>query len=188
MPDVTTHELPVLLFVLVAAACGIAGVALLRWRHLRRSGRRAVGRTVVVASDTGAGPPAAILRDARLGLRGKPDYVLRVVEEERPLLVALELKPTRRSTRVLESDAVQVAAYTLLLQAAYGAAAASFGYLRYQSGTVRVDLTPELGRRVEEIVRAIRRDRSALVVHRSHRIAARCAGCAMRGHCDERLA
>ena len=184
----TTHELPVLLFVLVAAACGVAGVALLRWRHLRRSGRRAVGRTVVVASDTGAGPPAVMLRDARLGLRGKPDYVLLAVEGGRPLLVALELKLTRRSPRVLESDAIQVASYTLLLQAAYGAAAASFGCVRYQSGTMCVEVTPELRRRVEDIVRAIRRDRRALVVHRSHGMAARCVGCAMRAHCDERLA
>lgn len=83
---------------------------------------------------------------------------------------------------------MQVAAYAILLQAIYGEVAAPFGYVRYQYGTVRVDLTPELRRRVEEIVRAIRRDRRALVVHRSHGIAARCAGCAVRGHCDERLA
>jgi len=141
-----------------------------------------------VASDTGAGPPAVTLRDARLGLRGKPDYVLQEEHRGRVLLVALELKPTRRSGRVSESDAVQVAAYVLLVQATYGASAAPFGYVRYQSGTVRIDLTPELRHRVEEIVRSIRRDRGARVVHRSHGIAARCAGCAVRAHCDERLA
>lgn len=181
---------PLVLFVL-AAACGIGGLAIGALRRRRRAqgrGRRTVERAVVVASDTGAGPRAVMLRDARLGLRGKPDYVLRVVEKERPLLVALELKPTRQSTRVLESDAVQVGAYTLLLQATYGAAATSFGYLRYRSGTVRVDLTPELRGRVEEIVHAIRRDRHALVVHRNHRVGARCAACAMRAHCSERLA
>lgn len=178
----------VLLLALAATACGLAGIAVLHWHCRQRRGRRAAQHAVVVASDTGAGPPAVVLRDARLGLRGRPDYVLRAMEGDRPLLVALELKPTRRSTRVLESDAVQVAAYTLLLQAAYGATAASFGYLRYQSGTVRVEVTAKLRRRVEAIVRAIQRDRGALVVHRSHGIAARCAGCAMRGHCDERLA
>jgi CRISPR/Cas system-associated exonuclease Cas4 (RecB family) len=89
---------------------------------------------------------------------------------------------------VLESDAVQVATYTLLLQATYGEAAASFGYLRDQSGTVRIDLTPKRRRRVEEIVHAIRRDRRALVVHRSHAVAARCTACAIRAHCRERLA
>jgi hypothetical protein len=75
-----------------------------------------------------------VLREAQFRLRGKPDYVLRDVERGRPRLVALELKPSRRSRCVLESDAVQVAAYTLLLQATYGDAAASFGYLRDQSG------------------------------------------------------
>ena len=183
-----THDLTVWLLWLVAAACGLAGVALLRWRHLRPRGRRVVERAVVVASDTGAGPPAVMLRDARLGLRGRPDYVLQEINRGRPLLVALELKPMWRSRRVRESDAVQVAAYAMLLQAMYGEVAAPFGYVRYQSGTVRIDLTPALRRRVEEIVRSIRRDRGALVVHRSHGMAARCAGCAMRGHCDERLA
>ena len=174
----------VVAIVLVAAACGITAIAVIYRHRVRRAPRPAV----IVASDTGAGPPAVMLRDPRLGLRGKPDYVLREVERGRPRLVALELKPMRRSGRVLESDAVQVAAYTLLLQATYGAAAASFGYLRLASGTVRIDLTPELRRRVEAIVGAIRRDRRAPVVNRSHSIAARCAACAVRAECDERLA
>ena len=62
---------------------------------------------------------------------------------------------------------------------------------QYDAGAVDAVLSQfakHAARRVEEIVRSIRRDRSALVVHRSHGIAARCAGCAMRGHCDERLA
>jgi hypothetical protein len=86
------------------------------------------------------------------------------------------------------SDAVHVAANPLLLQATYGEAAASFGYLRDRSGTVRIDLTPALQRRVEGIVHAIRRDRRALVVHRNRRIAAHCVACPVRAHCDERLA
>lgn len=178
------------LFAFTAAACsiaGIVGIVLLRWRRAQWPAHRAVERAVVVASDTGGGPAAVMLRDARFGLRGKPDYVLRTVERGRAQLVALELKPTRKSGRVLESDAVQVAAYTLLLKATYGEAAASFGYLRYQSRTVRVELTPELRGRLEEIVQAIRRDRHAALVHRSHRIAARCAACAMRARCTERL-
>lgn len=174
----------VVAIVLVAAACGIAAVAVIHRHRVRRGSSPAV----IVASDTRAGPPVVMLRDPRLGLRGKPDYVLRVMERGRPRLVALELKAMRRSGRVLESDAVQVAAYALLLQATYGAAAAPFGYLRLASGTVRIDLTPELRRRVEAIVRAIRRDRRAPVVHRSHGIGARCAGCAVRAECDERLA
>lgn len=183
-------EPAVVLFSLSVAACGIVivGIALLRWRRARWRAHRVVKRAVVVASDTGAGPAAVMLRDARLGLRGKPDYVIREVVRGRPLLVALELKPMRQGHRVLESDAVQLAAYTLLLQATYGESAASFGYLRYQSATLRLELTPELRHRVEEIVQAIRRDRRALVVPRSHRIAARCVGCAVRAHCGERLA
>jgi hypothetical protein len=37
-------------------------------------------------------------------------------------------------------------------------------------------------------VALIRRGRRVTVVHRSHTIRARCAGCPVRNHCDERLA
>lgn len=176
-----TTELGIVVFALAAAVGAIVASAMLHWHRARR-------RAVVLASDAGAGPAPMMLRDPRLGLRGKPDYVLCAVERGRPLLVAVELKLTRRSSRVLESDAVQVAAYILLLQATYGDAAAPFGYVRYQSGTRRVEPTAELKRRVEEIVGRIRRDRQLLLVHRSHGIARRCEACAVRAHGDERLA
>lgn len=171
----------VMLFALAALAA-VAAVAMLLEHRRRRA-----GRPVLVASDTGAAP-LIVLRDRALGLCGKPDYILEEKHQGRSQLVALEVKPNRRARRVYESDAVQVSAYALLLRSAYGDRAASFGYLRYATMAARVDLTPELERRVSEIVQMIRRDRHAAVVHRSHAIAARCAGCSMREHCDERLA
>ena len=183
MPDVS-----LVLFVAagIAAAGGLGALwALTRYRD--RGGFRAAAATTVVASDTGAAP-VMMLRDPGIGLRGRPDYVLRELHGDSQLLVALELKPNRRSNRVYESDAVQIAAYTLMLRAEYGDRAATFGYMRYPSGTVRVELKPALQSRVAEIARGIRRDRRALVVHRSHDNAARCVSCAMRSSCDERLA
>ena len=170
----------------IAASAGLAALWALT-RHRDRGGSRASPATTVVASDTRVAP-VMMLRDPEIGLRGRPDYVLRELHGDRQLLVALELKPNRRSNRVYESDAVQVAAYTLMLRAKYGDDAATFGYMRYPSGTVRVELRPALQSRVAEIAGAIRRDRRALVVHRSHDNAARCISCAMRSNCDERLA
>ena len=182
----TTQDLASLLLTLAAVAgfAGLVGLA----RLLRR--RRALGgadSVSVVASDTGAAAPV-LLRDRELGLCGKPDYILREGDAEGARLVALELKPTRRANRVYESDAVQVSAYAMLLRSAYGEEAAPFGYLRYATGSFRVGLTPALERQVMEIAAAIRRQRSSLVVHRSHDNPGRCAGCSMRQHCDERLA
>ncbi|PYV20384.1 MAG: hypothetical protein DMG27_23190 [Acidobacteria bacterium] len=99
----------------------------------------------------------------------------------------MELKPGRRSRRVYESDALQLAAYLIALRGTVKDAAGSFGYLQYAKGTFKVGLTPELERRVYEIVRAVRAGRSAATVHRSHAIVQRCAGCSVREHCDEAL-
>ena len=173
--------LPVALFG-VAAIVAVGALAILLGLRRRRA-----RQPVLVASDTGAAPPI-VLRDRELGLCGKPDYIIEEKQRGRSQLVVLEVKPNRRARRVYESDAVQVSAYALLLRSAYGDRAAPFGYLRYATMAARVDLTPELERRVSEIVQLIRRDRYAAIVHRSHAIAARCAGCSMRERCDERLA
>ena len=178
-----------MLLVLAAVIASLGGVGLLiLWRHRRVTGfvTGPGDGTRIVASDTGV-VPAIVLRDPGLGLRGKPDYVVEQTIDGRRVLVALELKPTRRARRVYESDAVQVGAYMLLLRAMYGERAAGFGYVRYSTGTIRIELTSELERRVRGIVSAIRDARQASVVHRSHAVPARCGNCAMRPHCHESL-
>ena len=99
----------------------------------------------------------------------------------------LELKPGRRSRRIYESDALQVAAYLIALRATAKDAAATFGYLRYATGTFKVGLSSELERRVSAIVQAIRAGRTAATVNRSHSIVQRCVNCSVRAHCDEAL-
>ena len=117
---------------------------------------------MIVASDTGV-ISAVVLRDPILRLRGKPDYVLVEDSGGRHELVPLELKPTRRARRVYESDAVQVGAYLLLLRATYGDRAAPFGYVRYVTGTFRIDLTLDLESRIGATVAAVRRGRRTAV-------------------------
>jgi len=90
-------------------------------------------------------------------------------------------------SRVYESDALQVAAYLIVLRATAKDAAATFGYLRYATGTFRVGLTRELEERVRALVDAIRAGRSAATVNRSHSIVQRCVNCSVRAHCDEAL-
>jgi hypothetical protein len=66
-------------------------------------------------------------------------------------------------------------------------AAATFGYLRYATGTFKVGLTRELEERVRTIVDAIRAGRSAATVNRSHSIVQRCVSCSVREQCNEAL-
>ena len=63
----------------------------------------------MVGSDTGA-PPGMLVREPTLGLRGRPEYVLEYGAPNERRLYPLEVKPTRRSQRVYESDELQVGA------------------------------------------------------------------------------
>jgi CRISPR/Cas system-associated exonuclease Cas4 (RecB family) len=171
-----------------AAAAGTLGLAVLSW-YRRKTGFRATwskARTRILASDTGAAR-SLLLRDPELGLRGRPDYLLEVSSAARRLVVPLELKPRRRSRRLYESDGLQLGAYLMLTRATFSERAASFGYVRYAEANFRIDLTGTLERRIREVVAAIRAGRAADVVHRSHVVRARCAGCAVRQYCDEAL-
>ena len=174
----------------LAAVLGALGLMVIRW-HVRATGFSPVSVTqtptaTLVGSDTRAAI-AMMVREPALGLRGRPDYVLEEGPPNDRLLVPVEVKPTRRSKRVYESDELQLGAYLVALRGTAGLRASTTGYVRYASDTFRIDLTPDLERRVRETVAAVRRGRRASVVHRSHSIRARCASCPVRHHCDEQL-
>jgi hypothetical protein len=173
---------------LAIGAVASSGAALLWW-HRRRSAFHAwwpSGTSRIIASDTGVAP-ARTIRDCSNGLYGRPDYLLAQGHGEAPLIIPFELKPQRRSRRLYESDAVQLGVYLLATRASYGARAAPFGFVQYAGAEFCVELTKSLESRVLEIAAAIRAGREATVVHRSHHMPARCAGCPVRLHCDESL-
>lgn len=172
----------------VTAVIGVVGLMLVR-RTERQTGfslTAAASSFSVVGSDTGAAP-GMLVREPTLGLRGRPDYVLEYGAPNERRLYPLEVKPTRRSQRVYESDELQVGSYLIALRGTAGATAGSTGYLRYAASTFRIDLNADLERRVRDTVALIRLGRRAVVVHRSHGIRARCTGCPVRDHCDERM-
>ena len=172
---------------LVAVLAALLAVAVLIFatRAHRTTGFMVAGPREggIIASDTGILAPI-LLRDAVLGIRGKPDYILQ--DRDRRLL-PVEVKPTRRSTRLHDSDRVQLAAYLIALRGEVGNRAAPFGFVRYASRTFDVFLTSELEQEVRRIVHAIRLGRRLPKIGRNHSSAARCAQCAVRVHCDEAL-
>ena len=105
----------------------------------------------------------------------------------RPVETEAPSPPRQPSNPCYESDALQVAAYLIALRATAKDATATFGYLRYATGTFRVGLTRELEERIHAIVDAIRAGRSAATINRSHSIVQRCVNCSVRAHCDEAL-
>lgn len=169
---------------LVVLALVVAAVLLLvaAGRLGRRTGVRA--GAAIVGSDVGRDSPI-LLEAPRIGLRGRPDYLLR--ERTRHRVYPVEVKPTRESTTLYESDLMQLVAYMLLTEARFGSEFAGYGLVRYRSAEFRVTLTGELRRRAIVAVVDVRAARRAAAVHRSHGIAARCRACALRGRCGEGL-
>jgi CRISPR/Cas system-associated exonuclease Cas4 (RecB family) len=169
---------------LLVAGLVLSAVALLVAAHRlgRSTGVRA--GAPIVASDVGLDSPI-LLETAALRIRGRPDYLLR--ERGRRRIYPVEVKPTRTSGSLYESDAMQLAAYMLLTEARYGREFAGYGLVRYRSAEFRVALTPELRRRCLAAVEGVRAARRAADVHRSHAVAARCRACAVRRRCGEAL-
>src|SRR5271169_5768650 len=87
------------------------------WLLARSTGVR-VGAPVL-GSDMGVDAlPAVAMSDPVLRLRGRPDLLLR--ERGRGRVYPVEVKPTRESPTLYPSDALQLGAYMILTQAAYG--------------------------------------------------------------------
>ena len=160
---------------------------LLAIRLRRRTGYTADNSaSAIVASDTGLLAPL-MLRDPMLGIRGKPDYLVRIMLAGRRRLVPIEVKPTRRSRRLYESDRIQLGAYLVALRSTMGPSAAAFGVVQYADTSFHVDLTPALEADLRRIVLAMRAGRSSAEMPRNHDSAARCRSCAVRLSCDQAL-
>src|SRR5205085_10635470 len=97
----------------------------------------------VVAADTSVRPPV-LLRDPTLGIVGVPDYVTELDLDGERMLAPVEIKPKRRSSKLYESDRLQLGVYLLGLRAVAGERAAPVGYVRYQSANFAVRLTRDL--------------------------------------------
>jgi CRISPR-associated exonuclease Cas4 len=161
-----------ILLLLGTAVAALAG-ALWLVRRFGVSGR-------VRASDAGVAAPTRVLRSARLGLAGKPDYLV----EERGRMVPVELKPSRRAVRPWLRDVVQLAAYCVLLEE-IEPRFAGYGYLRYADRTFRIDLTDSLRAELLSTLAALRADLAAADVAPNHADPRRCARCALVRRCGQ---
>lgn len=155
----------------------LAGAALLRRRTGLPWGR-------VRADDVGAGRALARpLVARRLGLTGKPDYII----ERGGAQIPVEVKPGRRASRPYDSDLMQLAAYCLLLEETHGHAP-PYGLLRYAEQSFRLDYTPAVREQLLVILDEMHSLLDADDAARSHDDPRRCAGCGFRAACEDSLA
>lgn len=165
---------------LVTFLAGLALLAVARWLR-ERSGMPIHAR--IVYSDTGAWKrPERPLFSRTHALTGKPDYIV----EEKRALVPVEVKPNRTAAAPRESDVMQLVAYGLLIQATYGALP-PYGLLKYRDAVFRVEFTPLLIARLEDLLDAMRRDLDSHDLPRDHDDPQRCRACGYWDPCGQGL-
>lgn len=152
-------------------------------------GRTHISSTSAVLASDVAGH-GQVLYSEQYKLYGKPDYIIQEKVKGKMLLVPVELKPSRRSKKLYQSDELQLVSYILLLQENYPGQAAPYGRINYAPDippfTVALTAT-----RIKQVVKArdeILNNRSAQQVHRSHNIKGKCLGCGYKNDCPESLA
>jgi CRISPR-associated exonuclease Cas4 len=167
-----------LLFLLILIA------AIVLWRQARR-GREATGLPIgeVVYADTGAWQRnEKPLFSNTYQLVGKPDYLVR----EGRNLIPVEVKTRAAPAAPYLSHIMQLAAYCLLVEEVLSSPA-PYGFIHYRDKTFRVEFTKQLREELLQLLKDMRRDQHARIVHRSHESAARCAHCGFQAVCGEKL-
>jgi len=159
----------------------LAGLFWIWGLRLRR--RTGLPWAPVIAQDTGGQALEKPLFARRLGLTGKPDYLL----DMRGATIPVEVKPSRRAARPYESDLMQLAAFCLLVEKT-GGVPPPYGLLRYAERTFRLDYTPQVRDNLLELLDEMRAALEDADCARSHDDPRRCRGCGFFEQCDEALA
>ena len=160
----------------------IAGVLLLRGGR-RRWQQTGLPAGEVVYSDTGQWEKQEQpLLSRRYGLVGRPDYLVRVVENGASVSIPVEVKSRRRPAEPFASHILQLATYCLLVEDVLKVRP-PYGLLRYADATLRIDYSDELRGAVLAAADGIRSARSATDVGRDHQDANRCRNCGYRQAC-----
>jgi len=168
--------------VLVAASAALLVLALLSQRKYRQQQRQAglVPGKLVATDLAGHG---ALLVDKEWGLTGRPDYVLQTPGGQVPV----EVKTGKTPERPHRSHTMQLACYLRLVEAQTGKPP-PYGLLTYPDGAFRVEWDDAQRGRLKELLGRIRQAEASGVADRDHENPGRCAGCARRDACDQRLA
>jgi CRISPR-associated exonuclease Cas4 len=118
-----------------------------------------------------------------LGLTGRPDYLVR---DKDGSIVPVEVKSGYAPAEPYDGHVLQLAAYCLLVEEAYGVRP-SHGILQYQDQSFIVDFSYDLEADLVDLLDAMRQDLGGREVYRDHEDPARCANCGFLAYCDHRL-
>jgi CRISPR-associated exonuclease Cas4 len=165
----------------VGLALLLVAALLIGW-GLRMRAQTGLPWAPVRSSDAGWRAPERPLVARKIGLTGKPDYLI----EQRGRLVPVEVKPGRRAPRPYESDLMQLAAYCLLVEETTGAAP-PYGLLRYAEATFRLDYTERVRAELLALIDEMQAALADQECDRSHDDRHRCRGCGFFRQCEQAL-
>jgi CRISPR-associated exonuclease Cas4 len=140
------------------------------------------GEIIYADSRTWFGRPDTLFAP-RFHLAGRPDYL---VEEADGTIVPVELKSGLAPRTPHEGHVMQLAAYCLLVEVAYGVRP-RYGILQYRDKAFAIDYTADLEGELLDIVGEMSRAKSRKA-NRSHDSRQRCVHCGVREFCQQRLA
>lgn len=118
----------------------------------------------------------------KLGLTGKPDYLVRDTNQ----IIPVEVKSNRITHSPYDSHIFQLAAYCLLVDQVYGVRPKS-GILHYPTRTFKIEFTNQLEQSTLNLLSEMQNRDTHKTINRSHQEPARCLGCGYRSICDQRL-
>lgn len=161
----------------------LAVVVLLKGRQWQGSANLPAGE--IVYDDMGAWVrQRRPLFSRRLGLTGKPDYL---VEQDDGALIPVEIKSSAAPREPYQGHIMQLAACCLLVAEAYGRRP-SHGIIQYRDNAFSIPYTPRLEQDLLRLLDEVRSSAMLHDVHRDHQNWRRCAGCGHVRHCEQALA
>lgn len=152
------------------------------WRRAGAArGEAGLPRGKVIYTDTADWrPPDGFLISRRLGVVGKPDYL--VDQEDGIIPVEVKSASLPPSGSPYEGHILQLAAYCLLVEETYGRRP-PYGYVHYQDATVRIPYTDTLRELLLATLAEMRAAAKAAAVPRSHDDPRRCERCGLAYVC-----
>lgn len=168
----------------LAAAIFIALLGgLVFWQARRQRRKAGLPSGKVIYTDTSNwGKVQKPLYDSRLGITGRPDYLV----EQDGLIIPVEVKSSAAPEAPYDSHIYQLATYCLLVTSTTGKRP-PYGILKYRNRTFSVDFTPELEAELLMLLQDMRVMEKRASVPRSHDEPGRCRRCGYRSICTERL-
>ena len=170
---------------IVVVLVAVFVVAILVWANARhRIIRSGVPKGLLLYQDADRRHELARpLFSQRYGLTGKPDYLIETAEGIIPIEIKSRDCP---SSGPNASDAAQVIAYCLLVEAALGSRPPR-SIIQYADRSFEIEFTQTKRARVQQITTDMRQTGKSQMVHRSHEKPSRCRACGFRNVCEERL-